>query len=91
MSTKTSIQPLNSYVLCIQRKSGLKTKSNLYLPDSAQKKTAFADVMAIGADVKTVAIGDCVLFKQFTDQEFTHQGVDYILIEEVDILAKVTE
>jgi chaperonin GroES len=47
-------------------------------------------VVAIGddEDIK-LAVGDIVLFAKYSGTEFKYNGVDYILFDEGDVLARI--
>lgn len=89
--TKTlPIKPLGTLILGIQEKTASTTKSGLYIPEGAQKRTAFTEVLAVGSEVQRVAVGARVAFKEYANHEVSYDGVDYVLVEEVDVLAEVT-
>ena len=84
----TPIKPLGDRVVATREKAPELTASGLYIPESAQEKTAIFTVEAVGADVKTVKKGDRILYNGYTS-EFKYDGVDYLIIKEEDILATV--
>lgn len=85
------IVPLNNMVLGIQEKTTAQTRSGLYLPQMSQKRTALTRIVAIGPDVEGIATGNRVVYKDYSQHEVTYDDVDYLLIEETDILAKIKE
>lgn len=82
----TTIKPLSDRVVAIREKAPERTASGLYIPESAQEKTATFTVEAIGPDVKHVKVGDRVLYNGYTS-EFKFNDKDYLIIKEEDILA----
>ena len=74
-----------------------KTKSGLILTASAQEKPQIAEVVAVGpgavVDGKLVPmevkIGDKVLMSKYAGTEVKLDGVEYIILSQKDILAKV--
>ena len=46
-------------------------------------------VEAVGPDAKSVSVGDRVIFRQFSGTKMEWMGMDYLLIQEEDIQAKV--
>lgn len=87
--SQTPIQPSSNYILGIQEKTPNKTKSGFLLPDSAQKRISITTVIAVGKDVENYKEGDRIIYKDYTQNEFKFDDVEYLLIEENDILATV--
>lgn len=92
------IQPLADYVVAQAEKAASKTASGLYLPDNAQEKPKTAKVVAVGPGkvgddnerIKmTVKVGDRIIYKSYSTTEVKHDGQEYILVREEDILATV--
>ncbi len=84
----TPIKPLGDRVVATREKAAERTASGLFIPESAQEKTAIFTVEAVGKEVKTVKPGDRILYNGYTS-EFKYNGVDYLIIKEEDILATV--
>lgn len=84
----TPIKPLGDRVVATREKAAERTASGLFIPESAQEKTAIFTVEAVGNDVKAVKPGDKILYNGYTS-EFKYNGVDYLIIKEEDILATV--
>lgn len=86
------LQPINQNVLLAleDNKAEQKTASGLIIPDSAKEKQNVGTVSAIGniEDIE-VAVGDKVLYKEFSGVEFDFEGKKFLMIEYTDILAKV--
>ncbi len=83
------IQPLADYVVAQADEAATKTASGLYLPDTATEKPKTAKIVAVGKDVKQVKVGERIIYKSYSTTEVKHDGVDYILVKEEDILATV--
>lgn len=92
------IQPLADYVVAQAEKAEAKTASGFYLPDKAQEKPKTAKVVAVGPGKQndegkalpmTVKVGDRIIYKSYSTTEVKHDGQDYILVQESDILATV--
>ena len=70
-----------------------KTASGIYIPDTAKEKPQKGKVVAIGNGKKdhemTVKVGDTVLYSKYGGTELKHDGVDYLIMREDDILAIV--
>jgi chaperonin GroES len=92
------IQPLGDYVVAEAEAAEKKTKSGLYVPDSAQEKPSTAKVLAVGPGKVGddneripvgVKVGDRIIYKSYSTTEVKHGGKEYILVKEDDILAVV--
>lgn len=91
----SKVKPLADKVFVQPLKEEEKTKSGIYLPDSAKEKPKSAKVLAVGegkyVDGKlvplTVKAGDQVLIKEWGGDEIKIEGEDYKIISEDDILA----
>jgi chaperonin GroES len=83
------IQPLADYVVAEPEKAETKTASGFYLPDAAKEKPQTSKVVAIGKEVKSVKTGDRIIYKSYSSTDVKHNGTDYVLVKEEDILATV--
>jgi chaperonin GroES len=83
-----NFQPLGERVLVKVKEAETTTASGIIIPDNASKeKPNEAEVMAIGADVEHVSVGDKVLFSKFArSADVTIDGVDYLVMEVSEIL-----
>ena len=70
-----------------------KTSSGLYIPDTAKEKPQKGIVVAVGSGTKenpmTVKAGDHVLYGKYAGTELQHEGKDFLIMKESDILAIV--
>ena len=66
-----------------------KSKTGLLIPATAQvsKRLTWAEVVAVGPNVRTVEAGDQVLFNPEDRFEVDVQGDDYLILRERDIHA----
>lgn len=83
------IQPLADHVVAQPEEAETKTRSGLYVPDSAKEKPKTSKVVAVGAAVKNVKVGDRIIYGGFTQTEVNVEGVDYVIVKEENILATV--
>lgn len=81
--------PLADYVVIEQEKAQTRTASGLYLPEKAAEKPKIAKVLAIGDTIKSVKVGDRVVYGGYTNTEVKIGEVEYILVKEENIFAKV--
>ena len=87
------IKPLADRVLIEPAAAETKTSSGLYIPDTAKEKPQKGIVVAVGPGTKenpvTLAEGDNVLYGKYAGTELQHDGKDYLIMKENDILAIV--
>jgi chaperonin GroES len=90
-----NVKPLGSRVLVKPLTSEEKTKSGIYLPESAKEKPEEGEVIAVGEgkylEGKLVPLsvkkGDRVLFSKYSPDEIKVEGEDLLIVKEEDILA----
>ncbi len=87
--SKVPITPLADYVVVQQEKAQTKTASGLYLPDSGAEKPKIASVLAVGPAVVDVKVGDQVVFGGYSNTDIKVEGVEYMLVKNENIYAKV--
>jgi len=92
---KQAIQMLADRVLVqIPRNEGeRKSRAGILIPATAQvsKRLAWAEVVAIGPHVRSMKVGDQVLFNPEDRYEVEVQGDDYLILRERDIHAVASE
>lgn len=90
------MKPLGDRVIIRVLEKEEKTKSGIFLPDTAKEKPSEGEVIAVGAGkvydngqrvAPEVAVGDKVLFSKYAGTEVKIDGVDHLVISERDILA----
>ena len=88
---KLAIKMLNDRVLvCMSGNEGERTSSGgILIPATAQmsKRLAWAEVVAVGPNVRAMQIGDRVLFNPEDRYEVEVRGDDYIILRERDVHA----
>ncbi len=91
--SKVNIQPLADRVLIEPAAAETKTSSGIIIPDSAKEKPQNGTVVAVGPGTKdnpiTLKVGDKVLYGKYSGTELQHNGSDYLMMRESDILAIV--
>ena len=88
------LQPLNEHVLLdiTEEKEEQKTASGIIIPESAKEKKKIAKVVAISSiENSAVAVGDNVLYKEYSGTEAEIERKKFLLIPYADILAKIVE
>ncbi len=93
MTKKTAtpnIQPLGARILVQPLEQQSRTASGIILPETSKEKPQTGLVIAVGddEDIK-VKVDDKVLFAKYTGAEVKFDGVDYLLMDHSDILARV--
>jgi chaperonin GroES len=87
------IKPLADRVLIEPMAAETKTASGIIIPDNAKEKPQKGKVVAVGSGTKdekmTVTVGDTVLYGKYAGTELKHDGQDYLIMRESDILAIV--
>ncbi len=85
-----NLQPLGARVLIKPLEQESRTASGIILPETSKEKPQTGLVIAIGDDETIkVKVDDKVLFAKYTGTEIKHQGIDYLLMDHSDILARV--
>ena len=74
------------------------TSGGIIIPDTAKEKPQEGEVVAVGSgrtldsgdrQPVDVAVGDLVLFAKYGGTEVTYDNIEYLILREDDILAKV--
>ena len=90
-----NIKPLADRVIIKALPMEEKTKSGIYMPDTAKEKPQEGEVIAVGPgkmekgervalDVKT---NDRVIYSKYAGTEVKYDGEEYLILKEADILA----
>src|SRR5690606_5957333 len=87
---KLPIKMLNDRILVkIEHEGERRSSGGILIPATAQmsKRLAWAEVVAVGPNVRSMEIGDQVLFNPEDRYEVEVRGDDYIILRERDIHA----
>ena len=93
-----SIVPLNDKIVVQRVEASDKTSGGIILPDTAKEKPKQGKILSVGEGklLETggrapfqVKVGDRVLFTSYAGTEITHEGKEYLLMTEDDVLAVV--
>lgn len=84
------MKPINDRVVVKPADADEKTAGGIILPDTAKEKPQRGEVIAVGpgkeGNALTVKEGDVVLYGKYAGQEISHEGQDYLIMREDDIL-----
>ena len=91
-----SIKPMGDRIVVKPIEGEDKTKSGIVLPDTAKEKPQQGKVEAVGPGrildsgeraAMDVKVGDTVLYAKYGGTEFKHEGAEYLVLSERDVLA----
>jgi chaperonin GroES len=84
------LQPMGARILVKPLEQEEKTPSGLYIPETAKEKPQTGTVVAIGddEDIK-LKVDDRILFTKYTGTDFKLNGVEYLLMDCSDVLARL--
>ena len=86
-------KPLHDRVVVKRLESDEKTSGGIIIPDTAKEKPQKGTVVSVGPGTTenpiTVKVGDSVLYGKYAGTELQHDGEDYLIMKESDILAIV--
>ena len=84
------MKPINDRVVVKPAPADEKTSGGIIIPDNAKEKPQRGTVVAVGTGKEnnkmTVKKGDTVLYGKYAGQEISHEGKDYLIMREDDIL-----
>lgn len=84
------LRPLNKNVVLKKEAEEKKTASGIILTESTKDKPSVAVVVAVGKDCEAkIKENDRVVYKEYSGTKVKMDDVDYIIIEDEDILAVV--
>ena len=85
------LKPLADRVLIRLEAKEEKTKSGIFLPDTAKEKPLKGEVVAVGHGTKdeemVLKAGDTVLYGKYAGTELEVEGKKYLIMRQSDVLA----
>lgn len=91
--SKLTLKPLADRVIIEPVAAETKTASGIIIPDTAKEKPQRGTVVAVGPGTKdhptTLQVGDVVLYGKYSGTELKHEGTDYLIMRESDVLAVI--
>ena len=96
-AAKTRLIPLGDRLVIRQVQQEEVLASGIVIPDTAQEKPQQGEVIAAGPgrweDGKRIPmdikVGDMILYAKYTGQEVKLDLVEYVVLKEIDVLAKI--
>ena len=95
--SKFKLRPLHDRVIIERLEENTKTAGGILIPDSAKEKPALGKVIAVGPGKRCEKTGECckldvkagdkVLFGKYSGTEVKHDGKEYLIMREDDIIA----
>ncbi|MBQ7157013.1 MAG: co-chaperone GroES [Bacteroidaceae bacterium] len=86
-----NIQPLADRVLVLPAPAEEKTVGGIIIPDTAKEKPLQGKVVAVGTGTKdeemVIKVGDQVLYGKYSGTELEHEGENYLIMRQSDVLA----
>ena len=83
------IKPMRNWILVKVEKAT--EKSGIVLPDTAQREEEVVEVLAIGAEVEKIAVGNRVVAMPMSGQMIPIDGTESVFIKETDVIAIIGE
>ena len=84
------IKPLGDRVLIELVEQEATTASGIVLPDSAKEQPQEGRVVAVGKDAEDeIKVDDRVIYSKFAGTEVEYEGVEYLILGKMDILATI--
>jgi chaperonin GroES len=90
-----NIKPLADRVIVKALPMEEKTKSGIYMPDTAKEKPQEGEVIAVGPGkmekgeriALDVKVNDRIIYSKYAGTEIKFDGEEYLILKEADILA----
>ena len=87
-----NIQPLSGNVLIEPAVAETVSAGGIIIPDTAKEKPSQGTIVALAADASDeVSVGDTVIYKKYGGTALSHEGTDYLIVPDGDLLAKFVE
>ena len=95
-----AIRPLNDRILFKSIEKEEEKIGGIIIPDTAKEKPQEGEVIAVGPgklledgrrQVPCVTVGERILYSKYAGTEIKHDGQEYLIMREDDILAKIED
>ena len=97
-ATKTTLVPLADRIVVTALKQEEETLSGIIIPDTVKEKPQQGEVIAVGPGKRDdkgahqpidLLSGDRILYAKYAGTDIKLDGIDYIVLNEKDILCKL--
>ncbi len=88
------IKPMDDRLVLELLEEETRTKSGLYIPDTAKEKPIMGKVVAVGTDEdlrEKIKEGDKVLFAKYGGEEISFDDKSYKIVQRSDVLAVIED
>ena len=88
------IKPMDDRLVLELLEEETRTKSGLYIPDTAKEKPIMGKVIAVGTDEdlrEKIKEGDKVLFAKYGGEEISFDDRSYKIVQRSDVLAVIED
>jgi len=85
-ATHVKFRPLKERVFVSYSPELDRTEGGLFIPDAAKEKPQKGKIEAVGSDVKTVKVGEAILFDKYSGSKITLDSQEFLILKEEDIL-----
>ena len=98
VTSRTKLVPLADRIVITPLKQEEVTSSGLVIPDTAKEKPQQGEVLAVGPGrldddgkrvVMDLKVGDRILYAKYTGTDIKIDNIDYIVLNEKDVLCKL--
>lgn len=98
--SKTTVRPMEDRVLIKPTEAETKTKSGIYLPESAAEKPMTGKVIAVGPGklnddgsrtALSVKKGDTVIYGKYAGTEVDIDGAEHMIVKESELLGVIED
>lgn len=87
------VEPMGERILIKILKQADQTSSGIYLPETAKEKPQEGEVVALGPEIDEDDVplkpGDIVMYPKYTGTEIKIDGVEHLIMDASDVLAKI--
>lgn len=84
--SKVPITPRSTKVLAEKAEAETQTATGFYIAKEGRKETSKATVIAVGSEVEGIKPKDTIYYTSFTEEPIKYGDIEYIFINEDDIL-----
>jgi len=94
-----NLKPLNDNLIVKPLMQETQTSSGIFIPETGEKKPGQGEVIAVGPGLTkddgsiksmSVAVGDKILFRKYSPDDFEINGEKVLVLSEKDVLAIIS-